>query len=256
MSIPPPFQLHLSRYQPGSALERHQHSEAWLCLVLQGSYDERIRGRQEVHGRGDILFCPASEQHAQHIGRDGALKLLLAPDQAVLGMMADQGARLAHAPFVRGSDTLRQLGSRLQRELAVDDGFSALAVHGLAFELIAHFGRDLTRERVGPAPAWLRGVKERVEQELDQGWSLAELGAEAGKHPAHLARAFQQHYGCTIGAHIRRARAERAARLLRSSAMPMIDIALDCGYSDAAHFSRSFKAVFSLTPTAYRERMR
>jgi AraC family transcriptional regulator len=82
--------------------------------------------------------------------------------------------------------------------------------------------------------------------------SLNHLAGEVGRHPVHVARTFREVFGCTIGAYARRARAEKAAALLRSTRRPLIDLALECGYGNASHFSRSFKAVFGVAPSAYR----
>jgi AraC family transcriptional regulator len=81
---------------------------------------------------------------------------------------------------------------------------------------------------------------------------LNHLAADVGRHPVHVARTFREVFGCTIGGYARRARAEKAAALLRSTRRPLIDIALECGYGNASQFSRSFRAVFGVTPSAYR----
>jgi AraC family transcriptional regulator len=72
----------------------------------------------------------------------------------------------------------------------------------------------------------------------------------------HLARSFRQFHHCTVGDYVRRLRVDRAARLLRGTRRPLIDIALDCGLAGAAQFSRSFRAVQGTTPSAWRAAVR
>jgi transcriptional regulator GlxA family with amidase domain len=48
-------------------------------------------------------------------------------------------------------------------------------------------------------------------------------------------------------------RLECAAQMLRTTSLNMIEIALECGFEEPSHFSRSFKSKFGRSPTAYRE---
>jgi AraC-like DNA-binding protein len=52
------------------------------------------------------------------------------------------------------------------------------------------------------------------------------------------------------------ARIERACELLRTSPMPVAQIAQRLGFSDAANFSRAFQRAIGATPTAYRQSAR
>jgi len=244
--------LHVSRYAPGSAMPSHQHGEAWLCLVMDGTYQERIREREQEHHPGDLLFCPAHTAHAQRFGATGTTKILLAPGPDALDYLLDQGVALAQAPYARRSPELLRIGMRLRRELGIGDAFAPLAVQGLALELVAAFGRSLGGGATRRPAGWLLQLRQRLDESASSPFSLGHLAAEVGRHPVHVARTFREAYGCTIGAYARRVRAEKAAVLLRATRRPLTDIALECGYGNPSQFSRSFKAVFGLMPSAYR----
>jgi AraC family transcriptional regulator len=244
--------LHVSRYAPDSTMAPHQHDQSWLCLVIDGQYQERIHSREQDHRRGDLLYCPAHTTHAQRIGSSGSTKILWTPSRDSLDYLLDQNIVLAHAPSVRGSPDLQSLGARLWQELAIGDAFAPLAVDGLALELVAAFGRSLGSDGARRPAGWLLQLRERLDEDAPGGLSLNHLAAEVGRHPVHVARTFREVFGCTIGGYARRARAEKAAALLRSTRRPLIDIALECGYGNASQFSRSFKAVFGVVPSAYR----
>ena len=243
--------LHVSRYAPGSVMAAHQHEEAWLCLVMDGTYQERIRSREQEHHPGDLLFCPAHTAHAQRFGAARTTKILLAPGRDALDYLLDQGVALEQAPYARRSPELVQIGARLWRELRIGDAFAPLAVQGLVLELVAAFGRGLGGATRRPA-GWLLQLRQRLDESASSSFSLDRLAAEVGRHPVHVARTFREVHGCTIGAYARRVRAEKAAALLRATQRPLTDIALECGYGNPSQFSRSFKAVFGVMPSAYR----
>jgi transcriptional regulator GlxA family with amidase domain len=41
--------------------------------------------------------------------------------------------------------------------------------------------------------------------------------------------------------------------MLRTTSMSMTEIALECGFEEPSHFSRTFKTKFGRSPTDYRE---
>lgn len=240
----------LARYAPGGAMAPHSHPEPWFCVVLRGSYEERIQGATHLHRGGDMLFCPAEADHAQRFGPAGVTKLLFSPSNECLRYLEGHRLPLADAPSVRAPSVLA-IGASLARELALDDPHSRLATEGLVLELIAAFARAQAPPDAA-APPWLRRVREMLEDGESGLIALSALAAQAGRHPVHVAREFRRHYGRTVGDYLREKRAARAALLLRSGTLPLTEIALECGYGGSAAFSRAFKAVFGLTPSAYR----
>jgi AraC family transcriptional regulator len=85
------------------------------------------------------------------------------------------------------------------------------------------------------------------------GRGIAETATLLDVHPTHLARTFKSLVGCSMGEYVRRLRIEEAARRLASGAGPLVEIALDAGFADQAHFSRVFKQVTGHSPGAYRK---
>ena len=53
--------------------------------------------------------------------------------------------------------------------------------------------------------------------------------------------------------YLRKCRMERAAELIRTTALPIADICAQVGMPDAQYFSRVFKGYFGMPPSAYRE---
>jgi hypothetical protein len=45
---------HVKHYSAALVMPRHQHRDASLCLVVNGAYAQRTRGRDEVHQVGHI----------------------------------------------------------------------------------------------------------------------------------------------------------------------------------------------------------
>jgi AraC family transcriptional regulator len=72
-------------------------------------------------------------------------------------------------------------------------------------------------------------------------------------HPGYLASAFRRHFGCTIGEFVRRQRIALACRALTDGDAPLADVAIEAGFADQSHFTRTFKRQLGMTPAAYRK---
>lgn len=83
---------------------------------------------------------------------------------------------------------------------------------------------------------------------------VEELARETGISRSYLYRAFQAEYGCSPSAYLTEQRIQRACQLLAHSTLSIGTVAASVGYEDAFYFSRVFKKVMGLSPTAYRER--
>lgn len=243
-------------YRAGSRMDRHEHDEPSLSLVVHGGFLEHIGRRTRDYARGHVAFFPAGMPHAQTFGPLGARQISIAPEAAWIDYLADCKAPLNEAPHANGA-VFRRLGDRLLQELAYEDDFTGVACHGLMLEVVAALGRA-NRPAVAPGrpPAWLRAAWEHISENALRPLTLKEIAQAAGRHEIHLAREFGRHYGMTVGARLRRLRTEHAARLLESSGATLTDIALESGFSSHAHLCREFKAQLGVTPSQYRRSVR
>jgi AraC family transcriptional regulator len=119
----------------------------------------------------------------------------------------------------------------------------------LATELLGLY--EYSSDRSGQ-PQWFGRVLQLVYDAYGENLTLAAAAKVAGVHPVHVSRSFRRLLGCTFVEYLRQVRLRRAFDLLRSSTMALVDVALQCGFSDHSHMSRSFKRSTGITPSAYR----
>lgn len=106
--------------------------------------------------------------------------------------------------------------------------------------------------RGGLSPGALRRVQLFVEANLGGPIHLNDLALRAGLSLFHFSRAFKQSAGMTPRAFVEERRVERAKRLLTESALPLADIAGECGFGTQSHLTTTFKRRTGFTPGAYR----
>jgi AraC family transcriptional regulator len=96
-------------------------------------------------------------------------------------------------------------------------------------------------------------VIDHLRANLDRPMKLEELAKVACFSEFHFHRIFRAVSGETLNSFTNRLRLEKAARLLRYSDRNLTDIALDCGFSSSATFSRAFRSGYGTSPSQFRK---
>lgn len=96
-------------------------------------------------------------------------------------------------------------------------------------------------------------VIDYIRGNLDRTINLEELAKVACFSEFHFHRIFSAVSGETLNNFTNRLRLEKAARLLRYSDQSLTDIALNCGFSSSATFSRAFRASYDTSPSQFRK---
>jgi AraC family transcriptional regulator, glycine betaine-responsive activator len=110
------------------------------------------------------------------------------------------------------------------------------------------------RERYGVGNPKVARVLQRMEDETQRPAGRMQLAALAGVSVRQLERLFATHLSRSIDEQYKRVRLERARKLVAQTALPIVEIALICGFRTASHFSRSYKAAYGRAPQRERAR--
>ncbi|MCD9030465.1 AraC family transcriptional regulator [Luteimonas sp. Y-2-2-4F] len=95
-------------------------------------------------------------------------------------------------------------------------------------------------------------ARQVIEQNLDEPLSVSELAAAVGMTIKKLQSGFQLLFRGSVGQVYKQVRLSKALVLVSKSDMPMIDIAIECGYECPGSFTRAFKLAFGACPTLVR----
>ena len=230
------------------AFPSHDHQAPGFYLLVGGEYREWVGGRPLDYRPGSAAFHPADFRHRDAIGPAGCHFFIVELSGALLARVEPL---LPAAPRVDSGGLIAALAARLRGELASDDPAAELVREGIACELVGALSRC---GRGDAAPLWLERADEAMRAGLDHRWSLDELAAAAGVHPARLARGFRRIYGESVGERLRRLRLEAARAALVRPGSDLAEVAHACGFADQSHMTRAFRRAFGVTPGVLRSR--
>jgi AraC-like DNA-binding protein len=121
---------------------------------------------------------------------------------------------------------------------------------------LSGISRDAPAANPQPKVAALSSALGYMHDHLDAPLRVPDLAARARLSVFQFDLRVKGLFGLSAGQYLTRARIERACDRLRQSDAPISELALECGYSDQAAFTRQFHKSVGLTPRAYRSATR
>ena len=220
--------------------QRLDSGEAWLCLG---------------DGTKEELWYTAGSAYAFH-----AIRIPRGHVVAVLGRYFSEtgAARVLREQdgrcFAISRDLMTALGTLPPLE-EISDGFGMMRLEGKVQEILALCLQEATGEPQGllrPDDARLvEAVKERIDRDYALSLPIASLARDVGVSPSKLTRDFKAQYGLPLHAYVIECRLCEAARLLRTGAYPVREVAERVGYVKAGQFSAAFRQRFGVSPHEY-----
>ena len=94
---------------------------------------------------------------------------------------------------------------------------------------------------------------EYIKNHYSEKVSLQAIADHVHLHPNYLCALFKEHTGKTVFEYLERFRLRHAARMLRSTNLPVSQIAESCGFNSISFFSRKYRALLGYSPLQYRK---
>ncbi|MCQ1851202.1 helix-turn-helix domain-containing protein [Neorhizobium galegae] len=121
-----------------------------------------------------------------------------------------------------------------------------------------HFGSDPALRQIaagGLTPWQMRNVQTYVDMYLRSTVRIEALATLCNVSSGHFQRAFKASLGETPHKYVTRMRMETACRMMTDTNEPLCQIALECGMTDQAHLTNSFRRLYGIAPNAWRKQM-
>jgi AraC family transcriptional regulator len=236
---------------PDREVPEHTHDNAHFVFVVSGTYVTGARNRPGPCGAATLIFNPAGTTHRDrfHTDRGRFFTISVSPSVA-----AHVEARHPEAVSFDAAD-VAMVARKIHREFQQPGDCSSLLLEGLGLELAGRAAqwRSHPDRR---APRWLERARDSIRERCSSRPGIAEIAAEAGVHPIHLARTFRQYFACSPGEYLRRCRIERVRELLVTSDLPLAELSLEAGFSDQSQLTTAFRRATGITPAAFRRARR
>lgn len=266
-----------SQLRSGVLVERHtveageipSHEHLDFCLHLQtrgaAGFEWWSQGKNAIERTSPgsmILVAPGTRDRLHWQGRSERL-ILSIPSSWLRGLEEQSGVRSLSefsTKWAFEDPVLKNLMQEMGRQ--VGEGWP---LGGLYADLLAmSLGRQLLlRHAANPVSAQeqkggltalkLRRALEYINQHLSEDVKIEEVAREVEQSAFHFAHAFRNSTGYTPYQYLMDQRMARARQLLKSTDLPVQDIASLTGFGSAVNFVRAFRQRVGVTPGEWRK---
>ncbi|WP_310302513.1 AraC family transcriptional regulator [Sphingomonas sp. BE270] len=94
-----------------------------------------------------------------------------------------------------------------------------------------------------------------MRRKISSAISISEVASLCRLSLCYFVRAFTNTVGIAPYAWFVQQRIVRAKRLLADTTLPLAQVALECGFSDQAHFTKAFSKAAGITPAKWRRQL-
>jgi AraC-like DNA-binding protein len=261
-----PF-VELRRVADGHAVcyERHSHDTFSIGTVKGGYSTYWNRGKTHETQAGSVVILNPEDVHGCNPvkGADWVYDMLFVDPNWLTDLQIELDADAA-GKFAMFSDTLSHDPHLYDGLIDLADTLANPDVDILGKEtaLVSFFGdlhvkldRRGVLDRVAKVSSVthdrkMARVGEYIRAHYAENIGLDDLAALVGYSRSYLVRAFKKTYGMTPYAYLINCRVQRARHALRRGEK-IVDVALETGFADQAHFQRIFKRLMATTPRLY-----
>lgn len=259
-------------------LELHRHGFTELVIVIDGTGEHLFDDERFPIAASDVFVI--DQDHAHGYDRTRALRIvnvlfqeryLIAAAPTLQTMPGYQAfvhlepmsrknlgfaGRLKLAP--EAMTEVRDLVSRISYELKTRSGGYVSMATALLVELLVSLCRAYTESDSETHRDLLDigRVIGYIENNFRQDLPMEELTRLVAMSERSLLRKFRGASGTSPRQYHVRVRISHASRLLRTSNLSVTDIASEVGFDDSSYFSRRFRQIHGMSPTAFRRASR
>ena len=273
-----PFQIYPaldgSEADDSDFIPYHWHPELEIITVDAGHVSLTIADHVYEGEHGDVFFAAGEELHEiRAAGRENQFRSFVFAADFLQFARADQAETELLAPLAEGRlrfATSLRAGEDGQREvrallaqivracLARAPGYQ-LAVKAALLGIVAvcaQYGR-LEGRPVRPGADYrarqLREIVGYLGEHFTEPLSLPEVASHFGLSPQYFSTFLRENFGRTFTQHINSLRIEQAARLLRETDLPVMEVGFSVGFDNFSYFIKRFRSVYGVSPSHYRK---
>jgi len=240
----------------------HGHHHFLLTLITEGSGVQTLNGREISFGPNDLFLLSPADFHKNTLEEgasfsyfgvkftydllDDRLSELCALDKLPLYLhLQDSTAQVARNIFSQLIEECQRgeerLGNRAYLQLLVE-------------QLIILALREIKKDALVCPQAFINRALGYLYSHFSEPITVGSAAAYVGYTPNYFNTCFRQQMGMPFGEYLKQMRLNYAENLLRSSQMPITEVAYESGFGSLSYFSRCFREFRGVSPQDYRKK--
>ena len=239
----------------------HMHDFYEIELIISGNVDEIINGNRIKASEGDIFLVTPETYHALECKEDLAIISIAITTNftniellnRIVGGNDDKvfHRKLAEADY----DFVISLFDRMAESIKNENPYNsqiAKSCVNLIISLI--LGNEEMGIKLDRNISVIRNAMNYIRNNYANNPTLGEVAKHVNISKNYFSVLFKENAGISFKQFLNDVKLNNAAKKLKYSDMPIVEICHECGYDSLSTFYRKFKEKFSVSPQIYRSR--
>ncbi|GIO45144.1 helix-turn-helix domain-containing protein [Paenibacillus apis] len=250
----------------------HWHNDVELIYVKKGEIRVGINSENWLLKAGDLAVCSSGDIHYYDgRGLESEIILVIFNPRLIGSPSGWPGDVHLVSPVITNAEEpggsrekltaqAAILIERMLAEMIEKPKYYDTLLVGLLYELGGLILRFAPTEpidpqknrRLGSGRQAMREVLDYLEAQSFRPIPLEEAARQAHMSVYHFSRTFKSTTGMSLTAYLNRIRIDKAEELIRTTELTMLDIALECGFTNVRTFNRAFRQFRGRAPSSLR----
>jgi AraC-like DNA-binding protein len=234
----------------------HLHSYVELIYVIEGSISVTINENTKNLQAGDLAVSFPNDIHSYHTDSFSKIILLIFSPEIIGSYFKRRTDKTPENPFIPSTsidDEVRSLFHMLFQEYKNSN--NKYVIKGLLYTIFGKLDEDfILKSNLHSYNNTIQSLLRYIESHYHENITLQSVAKDLGFSKFHLSRIFTHKIGYQFNDYVNRLRINMAEKLLIETDLPILSIALECGFESQRNFNRIFKEFTSVTPSKFRKK--
>lgn len=231
----------------------HWHEHIEMHYIMEGECVSKCENDTVSLKQGDVLVINSNELHQGFEGNCRYICLILSPSFVV------KQNSIINRKVTDGQ--IKYLFEQIIDEYHKNDPNSTRAISGYACLLMSHLYRNYTYKEYDDSgyrdyshkAIMMNKIIMHIHGHYTEDISLEDMAEMFHISQYYFCHIFKQFTRKTLKEYVNILRIEKATELLKTTEIPIGNIAFMCGFNDSNYFSRKFREINGRTPRSYRQ---
>lgn len=226
----------------------HSHHNATISFLYQGAdVESRKNADQYKRKAGDIFFYDSGEAHKtiSTLKTSKNVNIELRDSR----FLKDNCSIANLQKLISNDIEANLIAVKILKEINISDDYSPTTLETLCLDLTGMSNRIQSNIK----PTWVKVLKQLLDDNWQNKYSLTELSEISGVHPITISKNFRKYFFCSLGEYVRKIKIRKSIPLIKNSELSLTEIAYTCGFADQSHFIRNFKAYTGYLPKDFKK---
>lgn len=250
----------------------HWHNDVELIYVKEGEIRVGINSETRLLKAGDLALCSSGDIHFYDSRDLNSVIILVIFNPRLIGSPGGwPGDVRLLSPIIGNANEAGTEGEalvaktallieRMLKEADEQQKYYDTLLLGLLYELSGLILRSAPSEpldrrkdkRLGGGRQAMREALDYLESHCFGPVTLEEAARQAHMSVYHFSRTFKSTTGMSLTSYVNSIRVDKAEELIRTTELTMLDIALECGFTNVRTFNRAFRQFRGKSPSSLR----